>query len=127
MQDQDYIAKLEKAISEKYGEEAIKNPKSNWDEKKEEEYLRESKILQKKIHKTQQESNNVQTNDFFVSEKLLRKDSKRECSVCKIYSFLRKDDVYMSKFHCCFNCYIQWVEGREERWEKGWRPIISRK
>jgi hypothetical protein len=127
VQDQDYIAKLEKAISEKYGEEAIKNPKSNWDEKKEEEYLRESKILQKKIHKTQQESNNVQTNDFFVSEKLLRKDSKRECSVCKIYSFLRKDDVYMSKFHCCFNCYIQWVEGREERWEKGWRPIISRK
>ena len=28
----------------------------------------------------------------------------------------------MSKFDCCEKCYIQWVEGREERWKKGWRP-----
>ena len=29
------IAKYEKAIKEKYGSEAIKNPKSGWDENKE--------------------------------------------------------------------------------------------
>ena len=33
-----------------------------------------------------------------------------------------KDDLYMNKFECCHTCYIQWVEGREERWESGWRP-----
>ena len=32
------------------------------------------------------------------------------------------DDVYMSKFDCCFKCYIQWGEGREDRWSTGWRP-----
>ena len=32
------------------------------------------------------------------------------------------DDVYMSKFDCCEKCYIQFVEGREDRWKTGWRP-----
>ena len=30
----DKIAAIEKAIKEKYGEQAIANPKSNWDESK---------------------------------------------------------------------------------------------
>ena len=33
-----------------------------------------------------------------------------------------KDDVCLVKFDCCNNCYIQYVENREERWLKGWRP-----
>ena len=37
------IAKYEKAIKEKYGSEAIKNPKSGWDENKEKEYLQDLK------------------------------------------------------------------------------------
>ena len=28
----------------------------------------------------------------------------------------------MSKFECCFKCYIDYVEGREDRWKSGWRP-----
>ena len=57
-----------------------------------------------------------------MSKKLLNRDSKRACPVCETYSFQIKDDVYMNKFDCCFDCYIQWVEGREERWKTGWRP-----
>ena len=34
--DPHYIVKLEKAIAEKYGHEAIQNPKKGWDEEKEE-------------------------------------------------------------------------------------------
>jgi len=34
-----------------------------------------------------------------------------------------KDDLYMNKFDCCWKCYIQWVEDREERWLEGWRPL----
>ena len=33
--DYDHIAAVEKAIAEKYGSEAIENPRSKWDEKKE--------------------------------------------------------------------------------------------
>ena len=39
--DLDYIARLEKAIEEKYGKEAIINPKSNWTDEKEKQYLSE--------------------------------------------------------------------------------------
>ena len=38
------------------------------------------------------------------------------------YSFDTRDNVYMTKYTCCYKCYIQWVEGREERWATGWRP-----
>ena len=36
--DPNYLAGLEKAIKEKYGQEAIQNPKANWDDDKEKEY-----------------------------------------------------------------------------------------
>ena len=34
--DPDYVAKLEKAIADKYGKETIAHPKSEWDDEKEE-------------------------------------------------------------------------------------------
>ena len=43
--DWDYIAKLEKAIAEKYGDEAIANPNSNWDKEKREGIPRLSRRL----------------------------------------------------------------------------------
>ena len=59
---------------------------------------------------------------FLISKKLFNKDNNRNCPVCQAYSFELRDDVYMAKFDCCFKCYIQWVEGREDRWFQGWRP-----
>ena len=61
-------------------------------------------------------------NGVFIPKKLITKNSKRSCPVCSVYSFKSNDDMYMSKFDCCEKCYIQYVEGREERWKKGWRP-----
>ena len=66
--DYEYIATVERAIEEKYGEEAIQHPRANWSEDKEKQYLEQIKDLQQK------------------------------------------------------QCYIQWVEGREDRWKTGWRP-----
>ena len=45
MKDKDLnqIAKIEKAIADKYGEDAITNPKAFWDENKEKEYLEQMK------------------------------------------------------------------------------------
>ena len=39
--DYDQIAAIEKAIKEKYGDDAIANPKSNWNEQKEKETKKE--------------------------------------------------------------------------------------
>ena len=50
MDNKDYnqIAKIEKAIADKYGTETIINPKSLWNEDKEKEYLEQVKELNKK-------------------------------------------------------------------------------
>ena len=119
--DPNYIVKLEKAIKEKYGEETIQHPKRDWDEDKEHQYLKDLK----KLYDSRREDetpDKVEINGVFVASKLINNDSNRSCPVCNTYSFKSNDDVYMIKFQCCFNCYIQWVEGREERWKTGWRP-----
>ena len=125
-EDSNHIAKVEKAIAQKYGKETVQNPKANWDEEKEKEYLEQLKKLSEKEQSIKEKSEKVESNGFFISKKLLIKDTERECPVCNKYSFKTRDDVYMTKFECCFNCYIQYVEGREERWQKGWRPDRSK-
>ena len=42
--DTDYIAKIEKAIAQKYGEEATHNPRRFWNEDKEQEYIEQDTI-----------------------------------------------------------------------------------
>ena len=120
--DQEYIASVEKAIAQKYGTDTIQNPKSNWTDEKEREYLSQLKKFSENERRTQDQEEKVETNGYFISKKLLNKETNRTCPVCDTYSFNLKDDVYMSKFECCFKCYIQWVEDREERWATGWRP-----
>ena len=123
--DLDYIAKLERAIAQKYGKEAVQNPKGNWDEEKEKEYLEQLKKLYEREIKKSHHSEKIEVEGFLVPRKLINKDTKRNCPVCEEYSFSRNDDVYMSKFECCFNCYIEYVEDREERWASGWRPNLG--
>ena len=120
--DLNYIANLEKAISEKYGQEAVQNPKSLWTKEKEEEYIEQIKKLQEKTDLLQKKIEKIELSGFLISKNLLNKDSNRTCPTCTVYSFSSKDDVYMNKFSCCFKCYVQHVEGREERWMTGWRP-----
>ena len=120
--DLNYIAKVEKAIAQKYGEEAIQNPKSGWTDEKEREYLEQIKKLHKKQRSIEEAKDKVEVDGFLISKKLLSKDSERVCPVCETYSFDKKDDLYMNKYDCCFTCYVEWVEDREKRWESGWRP-----
>ena len=120
--DQNYIASIEKAITQKYGIDTIQNPKSNWTDEKEQEYLFQLKKFSENERRQQDQEEKVETNGYFISKKLLNKETNRTCPVCDTYSFDLKDDVYMSKFECCRKCYVQWVEDREERWATGWRP-----
>jgi len=49
---QEYIAKLEKAISQKYGDDTIDNPRKFWNEDKEREYIKQSKLFVQKQNKS---------------------------------------------------------------------------
>ena len=120
--DSNYVAKLERAIKARWGEDAIVNPKSSWDKDKEKEYLEQAREASKKDVTHSDQSEKVEMNGFLVTKKLLNKETNRTCPVCETYSFKSEDDLYMLKFECCFDCYVEHVEGREERWATGWRP-----
>ena len=119
---QEYIARLEKAIAQKYGSEAINNPRRFWSDEKEKEYIVQSQAEQKKFAKLAESQDKVEQDGFLINKKLLNRDHKRTCPICERYSFRPKDDLYMNKFNACWKCYMQHVEGREERWATGWRP-----
>tara|TARA_R100001510_G_C7653740_1_gene212123 strand:+ start:64 stop:432 length:369 start_codon:yes stop_codon:yes gene_type:complete len=117
--DLNEIAKYEKAIQKKYGKEAIQNPKNNWTQEKEKEFLSQLKDFYKQ--RAPKEERYIKEG-FEVVDKKKSKTQPRNCPCCGSYSLSSKDDLYMLKYECCFNCYIQYVDGREERWKTGWRP-----
>tara|TARA_Y100000310_G_C20151363_1_gene564892 strand:- start:155 stop:541 length:387 start_codon:yes stop_codon:yes gene_type:complete len=123
--DPNYIAKLEQAIAKQYGKAAVQNPRGNWDDEKERDYLQQLKDLAKKENKIRQQSEKIEIDGVHVSKKTLSRNPIRTCSTCETYSMKPEDDVYMSKFECCKRCYIAWVEDREERWKSGWRPTAD--
>jgi len=117
--DLNEIAKIEKAIKEKYGKEAIQNPKGNWDKEKEDKYLENLKAFHER---NLREKRTEEAQGFLLNIRKMQEHTNRTCPVCSSYSFSEKDDLYMTKFNCCFDCYVQYVAGREERWNSGWRP-----
>ena len=123
MKDPNRIARIEQAIAKKYGQEAVENPRTHWNDKKEEEYEEQLKKLAEKESKYEDSQEKIEVDGVLMSKKLLTRESvRRDCPVCKTFSFNLKDDTYMNRYDCCHSCYIQWVDGREERWKTGWRP-----
>jgi len=116
------IAAIEKAIAEKYGAETIQSPRANWDDEKEKEYLSQMREFYKKIDKSDTQQEKIEISGIKVSKKLLNRESLQSCPVCGSFPKKSMDDVCFVKFDCCFECYVKYVEGREERWQKGWRP-----
>lgn len=125
--DLDYIAGVEKAIKKKYGSEAIQNPKANWDEDKEKDYLEQMKEFYQKTSKNEEWEDKIEVNGIKITKKLLNTVPRKNCPVCGTFPKKSKDDVCLLKFDCCHYCYIQYVEDREERWLKGWRPDETNK
>ena len=109
-------------MDQKYGEEAIINPKSNWDEEREKDYLAQMKEHYSTLHKNELGQEKVEVNGIKISKKLLNRESLKTCVVCGSFPKSAMDDVCLIKFETCNNCYVQYVEGREERWKQGWRP-----
>ncbi len=120
----DYIAALEKAIEKKFGAEAIRHPKEGWSEEKEKAHLEQARVFYKRYDSIlSQQKEAIEIDDFvFVSKHFIERETQRQCNCCNKYSFQIRDDVYMLKFDCCFECYVRYVKDREERWNEGWRP-----
>ena len=100
------IIHYEKAIAEKYGDEAVQNPRANWTPEKEKEYLEQLKEVAKKEREIEGKLDMVEHNGVLLSKKLLNRREDRSCPECKEYSFSTKDDLYMNKYKCCFKCYV---------------------
>ena len=120
--DLNKVAAYEKAIKKKYGYDAVKNPNSGWDDDKEKEYLETTKKFESKVSRYNEDNDLVEVDGFLMPKRLLNVETKRICDTCSTYSFDKGDDFYMHKYDCCQNCFIKYVEGREERWQAGWRP-----
>ncbi len=102
----DYIAAVEKAISEKYGKGTAQDFRSQWTPDQEKDYLEQLAGARKS-----KETKRPQKNKH-----------DRTCPVCKTYSFSGRDDLYMNRFETCRLCYYEFVEHNEENWKQGWRP-----
>jgi hypothetical protein len=76
----------------------------------------------KRNDKKREYQEKVDVNGIKISKKLLNKESLYNCPVCGSFPKKSMDDVCLVKFDCCHKCYIKYVEDREERWLKGWRP-----
>lgn len=120
--DYNYIAAVEKAISEKYGKDTVQDFRSGWQPDKENQYLGQLKERRKKLSKKHKRRTSYTVGDVEIRISRKPSTSSRSCPVCKTYSFSSADDLYMNRFKCCEKCYIDYVEFREERWKNGWRP-----
>ena len=120
--DPNYLAAVEKAIAEQYGKVAAQDFRSTWDPQREREYLRQLKKRNKAQHKSAVKKEKIELGETIITKPQRHAHGNRSCPVCKTYSFSPKDDLYMNRFESCHRCYIDFVEHREDRWNKGWKP-----
>ena len=86
------IIHYEKAIAEKYGDETVQNPRSNWTPEKEKEYLEQLKQVAKKEREIEDKLDLVEHNGVLLSKKLLNRRESRNCPVCESYSLMEHAD-----------------------------------
>jgi hypothetical protein len=110
--DQKQISAFEKAIEEKYGENAILDPSSLWTPEKEKSYIEQVKSVER-FYRQRPSENYSDQGGFILKEKLINKKNFKNCSYCGEQAYKANDEVYMTKFNCCFRCYICHLEGKK--------------
>ncbi len=113
MVDQNFLLNLEREIIKKYGEEAVKNPKANWTNEKEQDYLKQ---IRENTSFYEEKQEQIEIDGVLIPKKLITKKNDRICLGCNKYSHKKDDDLYLNRFKCCFICFINFVEGREQKW-----------
>lgn len=44
------------------------------------------------------------------------------CPQCSFVMKGTRSNVTYYQYDCCVNCFIEFIETREQRWKDGWRP-----
>ena len=120
------LGKLEQLLKNKYGDDAIINPKSLWSKEKEEFYQVQHKENLEKQQKLEENEEKIEKDGFFASKRIFTKNGE-SCPVCEKYLTNTQDGVYLLKFSCCNTCYVTYVEDRLDRWLTGWRPKLNKR
>ena len=120
--DPDYIAAVEKAITEKYGKNTVQDFRNEWESNKEKEYLNQLKGLRSKRDRSATAREEIIVGDIKITKRRTKQKDDRTCPLCKTYSFSRRDDLYMNRFKSCYECYTDFIQYREEAWKNGDRP-----
>jgi len=118
----DYIAAVEKAITEKYGKNTVQDFRNEWEDNKEKEYLNQLKGLRSKRDRLARAREEIIVGDIKITKRRTKQKDARTCPLCKTYSFSRRDDLYMNRFKSCYECYTDFIQYREEAWKNGDRP-----
>lgn len=104
MKDSNEVAKLEKAIAEKYGQAAIVNPRGLWSPEDEAQYQQQissgSWVPAKEMSEEQKDGYLIENGELITKE-------IRLCSKCGKYSIDCRDNLYLNKFQLCWKCYLK--------------------
>lgn len=107
------LSNLQIALIKRFGKEIIEPINSNWTKEDEAEFIRQIDEFEEKLRILREQR-----------EEITLFNGEIECEFCGHIRALFKinDEVSMTKYGCCHRCYVKYVEGREERWQTGWRP-----
>lgn len=47
------------------------------------------------------------------------------CPVCSVLMKGSKSNTTWYRYKACMNCFIEFIEDREDRWNSGWRPTAE--
>jgi|TARA_R110002020_G_scaffold14313_5_gene50825 hypothetical protein len=99
--DLNKIAKIEKAIEDRWGDAAIQNPASYWDEEKEKEYLKQ---LKEQIKNEEPSSTTKEHDGILITSKLFNKRRIDKCPKCDGFKLSNRDKVLVKKLGHCQTC-----------------------
>ena len=99
--DLNYIVNIEKAIQDRWGDAAVENPASHWDDKKEKEYLKQ---LRERIQNEGPPSSTKEHEGILVTSKLFNNRRVDRCPKCDTYKLSKRDKVLVKKVGHCQHC-----------------------
>jgi hypothetical protein len=113
---------LMEKIAEKYGADVLEEEYgTNLSTEKLAQQVKELKVKEASIYNDKEFDPDKSE---MIDKMMLIKNKFENCPTCDKYQiyFNINDDVYLEAYNCCHQCFIEHIDGREERWKSGWRP-----
>ena len=99
--DLNEVAKIEQAIENRWGKEAVENPASHWDDQKEKDYLDQ---LKEQTTKQEKSSVTKEKDGILITSKLFIDRKADKCPVCFDFRMSNIDKVLIKKKCHCQRC-----------------------